>query len=295
MLLLTGGTTDKLQVVTSAAGDIEVDLSYMDASTSTWAVNGAGGARKTNISTATTTDVLTGAASTARNLKHLNIYNNGTTNTITVKTTDGSATEILASVILLIGESLVFTQSGLWIHYDNNGVPRGAQYNIYLAGSTAAQSSTFASDTYVTGSFIVMPSAPRAGSIYRCSFDMTKTAAGTATPILQVRTGTAGTTSDTSRTSHTFAAGTAAASTARISVDCLFRSVGSGTSAVLTTTAVITNTGTTGVIGAASGVVQTQSSGFDSTTASLGIGISFNGGTSFSGTVQRVQAEYIPA
>jgi hypothetical protein len=295
MLLLSGGTSDKLQIVTAATGDIEVDCSYVDLNAS-FAVSGAAGARKASIATATTTDILAGAASTYRNLKHLNVRNNhaSVAQDVKVQTTDGTNTVVLMKATLLVGESIVFNQNGLWVHFDSNGIPRAAGPIVTYSASSAAQASTFASDTYVTGSFIVLPAAPAVGGRYTCTFDITKTAAGTATPILQVRTGTAGTTSDTSRTSHTFAAGTAAASTARVSVESVFRAVGSGTSAVLVTNATIENTGTTGVIGAACGVVNTVSSGFDSTTAGLGIGVSFNGGASFSGTVQQVQARWEP-
>lgn len=297
-MLLLRANTDDLELITSAAGDIEVHLSAMqiDASTPPVVQPAPNLGPAASITTATTTQILDTSGITSAhvvNVKHLNIRNNhaSVSNDVTVQINDGTNVSTLCKATLLSGEVLVLNQAGLWLHYTSDGVIKSASSLIAYNNSTAAQSSTFATDTYVTGSFVLFPTTPRVGTRYQCIFDMTKTAAGTATPILQVRVGTAGTTSDTSRTSHTFAAGTAAATTARIVVDSIFRAVGSGTTAVLVTVANILNTGTTGVIGAASGVVNTVSSGFDSTVTNLGIGISFNGGTSFSGTVQAVRAK----
>jgi hypothetical protein len=98
-----------------------------------------------------------------------------------------------------------------------------------------------------------------------------------------VRTGTAGTTADTSRGTPTLSAGTAATDTGVFEVWAFFRSVGSGTSAVLQMGLALQGQPTTGLSSLLKGAVVT-SSGFDSTTAGLGIGVSFNGGASFSGT-----------
>src|SRR6184192_1030746 len=68
--------------------------------------------------------------------------------------------------------------------------------SLYNA-SVAAVSAGYAADTYVAGSSIVIAAGDwKVKGIYRCRFDMTKTAAGLATPIITVRIGTAGTTAD---------------------------------------------------------------------------------------------------
>lgn len=159
--------------------------------------------------------------------------------------------------------------------------------------STSSQTSTFATDTYLAGSFITFPFAPRVGTTYKLWFDVTKTAAGTATPIITVRMGTAGTTADTSRVAFTFGAGTAVADTGIFEVIVTFRSVGSGTSAVAQGIAQLTSNLTTTGLSNAVKARATTSSGFDSTTANLGIGVSYNGGTSASHTVNLVRAELI--
>jgi hypothetical protein len=152
-----------------------------------------------------------------------------------------------------------------------------------------------ASDTYLTGSNIPIPSGyPVVRTKYRCRFDVTKTAAGTATPIVTVRIGTAGTTADAAICQATFGAGTLAIDTAIILIEASFRTVGSGTSAVLVASfSATTNLTTTGWSNAVKAVVRV-SSGFNSTTANLIIGTSYNGGTSAVHTVEQVVSELIP-
>jgi hypothetical protein len=155
----------------------------------------------------------------------------------------------------------------------------------------------YATDTSLAGSSITLDKAGfwAAGDEYRLKFDMTKTAAGTATPILVIRMGTLGTTADTAILTFTGAAGTAAVDSGVFDVVCTFRTVGSGTSAVLqgvfecrhslAATGLI-STGASGIA-----VIAATSSGFDSSTPTI-IGASFNGGTSFAGTSTIVQASF---
>lgn len=161
--------------------------------------------------------------------------------------------------------------------------------------SVTSQTSTFTADTYLAGSNIPIP-IPTAATTYYCSFDIVKTAAGTATPIITVRFGTAGTTADTGVQTITFAAGTAAVDTGICEVWLTFRTVGSGTSAVLNARARITHalaaTGITSTGAAGSGVILNTSSGFNSTTANAILGLSVNGGTAASWTVTNVQSSF---
>lgn len=165
-------------------------------------------------------------------------------------------------------------------------------YPIRTNASTTQQTS-FTADAYLAGSFVVFPYAPVVGTTYRLLFDVTKTAAGTATPIITVRLGTAGSTADTARITFTFGAGTAAADAAAVEVIATFRTVGSGTTAVLQGVCrAVTNLTTTGWSNAVKTRVGT-SAGFDSTVANLGIGVSYNGGASAAHTVQLVRAELV--
>lgn len=164
---------------------------------------------------------------------------------------------------------------------------------IISDNQSVASQTGFAADTYLNGSFIKFPSVPIVGTTYKLRFDVTKTNAGTATPIINIRIGTAGTTADTSVVAFTFGAGTAAVDMGVFDVTITFRTVGSGTSAVVQGIAFIQNSlASTGITNATKCRIGT-SSGFNSTTSSLGIGASYNGGASAAHTIQLVRAELI--
>jgi hypothetical protein len=165
-----------------------------------------------------------------------------------------------------------------------------------IANFSTANQTGFAADTYLAGSSVAIPGGlVRAGSMYRLKFDMVKTAAGTATPILIIRFGTAGTTADTARLTFTFAAGTAAIDTGIVEVRVHFRTV--GVSGVAIGIASISHhlaaTGLTATGAAGTGIILVTSGAFDTTVASSIIGASFNGGASFAGTNTLVQAEML--
>jgi len=163
-----------------------------------------------------------------------------------------------------------------------------------LNGSVATQTG-FAADTYLAGSFIAFPYPPTVKTKYRLCFDVTKTGAGVAAIVITVRTGTAGSIADTSRLVFTFGTATGVVDNGMFYLELEFRVVGSGTSAVLVGTATLSNnlaaTGLTNVTKAKTVV----SSGFDSTAANLGIGVSYNGGSLAAHTIQMVSAELITA
>jgi len=169
-----------------------------------------------------------------------------------------------------------------------------AQSGVYNA-SVAAQGAGFASDTYLTGSSIAIPASRlQAKSIYRVRFNAVKTSAGTATPIINVRFGTNGTTADTSRGTLTHSAQTAAVDEMTYDFIAIFRTVGSGTSAVLQSLGQINHR--LSITGFGTGVSEPEiatSGGFDSTVANSIIGLSVNGGTSAAWTVNVVTAELV--
>lgn len=169
-----------------------------------------------------------------------------------------------------------------------------SKLDIYRNYSVASQGTDFSSDTYLLGSNIAIPTgAPAVGTLYKLTFDLAKSAAGTATPVITVRVGTNGTTADAAVCAFTFAAGTAAADTGVFDVLCLFRTVGSGTSAVVQGQAKLTSNLTTTGISNAVKALQVTSSGFNSTVASSIIGASYNGGASSAHTIQLLRAELI--
>lgn len=161
--------------------------------------------------------------------------------------------------------------------------------------SVTAQGPGFAADTYLIGSNISIPSGyPRVGTAYHATFDVSKTAAGTATPIIILHIGTLGTVADAAICTFTFGAGSAAADVGTFEVWGVFRTVGSGTSAVLQGRAEVrhTATATTGIITTEGQTIQVTSAGFDSTLANSIVGLSVNGGASAAWTVQLVTADF---
>lgn len=177
------------------------------------------------------------------------------------------------------------------VNSTTKGITLATAHWEYANQSTSSQTG-FAADTYLVGSSIGVPSgSPYVGTTYKLYFDLTKTAVGTATPTLTLRIGTAGSTADTSICSFVFGAGTAAVDAGMFMILATFRTVGSGTSAVLQGTASLTsNLATTGISNAVKAKPVT-SAGFNSTTASSIIGVSYNGGASAAHTIQLVRAE----
>lgn len=163
--------------------------------------------------------------------------------------------------------------------------------------NTSTVSAAYATDTYIAGSGITMaPGAPKIGSQYYFTCDITKTAAGVATPTFNVRFGTAGTTADASILSYTFGVGTAVADTAIVELWGHFFQVGAATGAFRATmriTHLLAATGFTTSGAAGSAVIINAGSTFNSTVANSILGVSFNGGASFSGTTQVAQARML--
>jgi hypothetical protein len=306
MLLLTS-TSDIVRVVTGSATTVAVHASWVDNASGTITP----GRTNTAISTATTTTVVgSPGASTQRNVKHLNVRNThaSTATTVDIQHFDGTTSVSLWMGTLAAGEMVKLDETGDWVSFNSVGLNKTATNagGILRNTSTATSSAAFATDTYLAGSSIPMPSGgPLAGGTYRLLFEVLKTTAGTAAPVITLRFGTAGTTSDSARLTFTLAAQTGVADIGIFEVYTHFRAVGSGSSAVMAGVAHIRHalaatglnasaaiTGTSGGGFAGDAFVHVVSSGFDSTVAGSILGASFNGGTSFSGTCMVVQSQY---
>jgi hypothetical protein len=110
-MLNLAATTDKLQLVTSAAVTVDVHASYVDLSGTTVTP----GRKNTAITTAATTDIVASpAGSTVRNIKTLHIRNKHATSPVDVTVLyEGSATDAdveLHKVTLLAGETLEYIE-----------------------------------------------------------------------------------------------------------------------------------------------------------------------------------------
>ena len=114
-------TSDLIQVITSAAAQIEVHASWVDLNGTTVT---PGRTNTPHITTATTTTVVgSPAASTVRNVKHLNITNDHASQSciVTVEHYDGTTAIELMAFNLLPGENMIFNAEGRWAHRDSQG------------------------------------------------------------------------------------------------------------------------------------------------------------------------------
>jgi hypothetical protein len=141
------GATEKIQVVTGSAADVEVHVSYVDNNAGT--ITPAGDV-PTNITTATTTDIVPApGASIQRNVGEISLFNNhgSTSTTITVQVTDGTDTAVLWKGTLAAGEAVVFDETGRWIAYDNLGLAKLSSYPIASQADQEAGTSLVAAVT----------------------------------------------------------------------------------------------------------------------------------------------------
>lgn len=186
MLLLTS-TSDKIQVVTSGAVTTEVHATYVDESSGTITP----GRKNTDITTATTTDVVASpGASTNRNVQTLIIRNShaSTSNTISVQHTDGTTVAVVFSVTLAAGEAIqyldgvgfqVLTIAGAVKTSQNQGTNSiGSSINAVVLGSDAINNNAVANTIAdVTGLSFPVTS----GKTYWFRFHIPYTAAATTT------------------------------------------------------------------------------------------------------------------
>jgi hypothetical protein len=167
--------------------------------------------------------------------------------------------------------------------------------NVNTSGATAAQTPAATVRTYIVGSAITVPTGKlRIGTFFKWQFDMTKTAAGSASSTFDICFGTAGTTADTARVSFTKTAGTAAADVGMVTITALVRGPLSASGVVSGNFHLSHVGGATGLLGHCTEPnvdVNTISGTFDVTVASLIVGICITTGASDAITIQQVIAE----
>lgn len=154
---------------------------------------------------------------------------------------------------------------------------------------TSQQGPGFSSDTYVTGSGILIPSCGmQVGQCYRWFISLQKTAAGTAQVVFTIRIGSNQTTGDTSRWQQTqVIAQTAVSDGGLLIVSCTVPVVHASNGALAAGAAFAAGAG---LGGGAEGL----SSTFDNTAlAGQYVGLSLNGGASASWTINSVSGELL--
>lgn len=164
------------------------------------------------------------------------------------------------------------------------------QHNASSANQVVAGNA----EAYLAGSLIAIPQGKiKVGTKYRCKFDVVKTAAGTAAPVITVKVGTNGTTADTNRATLTFAAQTGVIDEGEFELEFVFRVAGAA-AVIQAMGSLLHRLVTTGlnVTGLYTKVLNTGAA-FDVTGANLKIGVAVNPGASSSWTVSIVEAELI--
>ena len=165
-----------------------------------------------------------------------------------------------------------------------------APASVLFAQSLVPQGPGFAADTYLAGSAIAIPSGRlKPGTRYALVFDVAKTAAGVAAPILTLRFGATGSIADAALGAMTFPVQTAVADDGRFTLEVTYRSVGVG--AVVQTVAALTHgLAATGLANVPGAVRRVTSAAFDATAANAVIGVSLNAGAAAAWSVSLVQA-----
>lgn len=288
-MLILATTTDKLQLVTDAAVTVDVHASHIDCSDASPPVVDAPTKTNTAITTATTTDIVAApGASKRRNVKTLHIRNKHATSSVNVTVVfDQNGTDYeLHKATLKAGELLEYVEGVGFFTIEG---PGDGDMNT---ASTADQTAN-AADTYLSGSAVAMSGRIKAGTFFRWCITATKTAAGVATPIWNLRVGTNGSTSDTSRGSATGVAQTAATDTGVFNVEAIIRAV-TATGTIQAWWRFAHKNATTGFANVAQDqVFQSLSGTFDLTASGLIIGLSVNPGASGVWTIQSVTVDTV--
>jgi hypothetical protein len=184
------------------------------------------------------------------------------------------------------GTAVLFTESqtvslarGVW--------PKDGSLN----SSVATQTVGAASRTYLNGTALAVPSAGlRVGTTFKWVLNITKDANGSAASTFDIAFGTSGTTTDTARVSFTKPAGTAAADVGQVTITAVVRSIGAA-GVVVGNFQLTHNLAATGHAQIPCVVVNTISSGFDTTTAGMIVGLCLTSGAADNITVELATAE----
>lgn len=158
-----------------------------------------------------------------------------------------------------------------------------------VTNSTAtAQTPAATTRTYVSGSALTIPATGlQAGTVLRWRFNMTKTAAGSATSTFDIAFGTTGTTTDTAQVSFTKPAGTAAVDEGWVEIECVVKTINASTGVVQGEFTLIHNLASTGHAVIPCVAVATTSGSFNTVSPTF-VGICITTGASDAITISQV-------
>jgi hypothetical protein len=288
-MLVLNTTSDVLQLITSAAGQIDVYTSYADVSGTTVTV----GRQVQRIGTATTTTVLSAPGSgVSRNAKRMAVANNSSTvtNTVTWQFFDGTNTIVYESFTLAPGERFSYSETAGIRAFTAAGLEKTVDSIRTNANANTADVVANAADTYLTGANLAIGGRVQATSFFKWRFRVSKSAAGVVAPTFIIRLGTAGAIGDTARVTFTStAAQTAVTDAGMIEIDGIFTATGA--SAVMRGDIRMDHTSADGAGMGTFRYQQVTSAAFDVTPAATVVGISCNPGTAGVWTFQMISVE----
>lgn len=285
--MLFVSTTEKLQLITSSTAALDVLVDYSDFETATKLVTP--GRQLTKITTATTTDICAAPSSGfTRKIKGVSINNlsSSVTNTVTAQYNSNATLYQIDTWIVGVSERVRYSEGVGWQPLDSSGRLKIPGLALPYGNANTADVVASAADTYLTGSALQIGGRVQAATFAKYRLRCTKTAAGVAAPVFSIRTGTAGSTADTARTTLTGAAQTAVTDTGDIEIDVWLTAVGA--SAVIRAEANMIHTSANAAgLGTFQSVFNTSAS-FDITPAGTILGISINPGSAGVWTFQKV-------
>ena len=296
-----GATGDKLAAAQDAGTDVVYEING-DLRTISGSIDAYGSLAQGALST-TATALVGPSAGTDAIIDSISVFNTGASTRVvtffkTRNSTTYDATTRWAILTLLAGEHAEWIGGQGWLIYTAQGIVKaihspGAGMSVRNS-SVAATAAGFASDTYLVGSALALPTGLiTAKTMLRWRFDAVKTAAGTAAPAIIIRFGVNGSTADTARNTFTFTAQTAAVDRAIFEIFANFNAVGA--SGIIAGVASLHHqlavTGFNITQPAGLQTLYVASGTFDTTVANSIVGLSVNGGASAAWTINAVQAE----
>ena len=167
---------------------------------------------------------------------------------------------------------------------------QAAGTRILFNQALATQGPGFAAETYIEGSAIAVPEgALKPGTRYRLVIGVSKTAAGTAQPVMRLRLGTTGTLDDAAVATVTFTVQTATNDEGRIALEVTFLETG-GNARVQCLGSLTHLLSSSGLANGPGPARRATSAAFNSDIPGAVLGVSLNAGTAAAWTIWLAQA-----